>query len=250
MKGFLRIILKELNYHLYGLKDLIFPRSCIICKDDLEKNEKHICLKCYTELPLTYFWGWQDNPAEKRMREKVPIESAVSLFFYRNTGGYSTLIHKIKYEGRIDLGFELGEILGEYIKKSGRFDDIDAIVPVPLHFWKKWKRGFNQAEVIAHGVAKGMTNVTKGGSLPVFDNLLIRNRYTKTQTRLSGNSKKKNVKNAFCLNHKIVPTTMKKGIIHILLIDDVLTSGSTLEASTSPLLYNYKVSIATLGFVE
>ncbi len=239
----------ELDYYLKALRDLFFPRKCIVCKESLSVYEHNICLKCYADVPLTYFWRWSGNPAEERMWKRVPIEKGASMFYYRNTDGYSHIVHKIKYEGRRRFGKEVGKIFGEYLGGSGRFADIDAIIPVPLHLIREWKRGYNQAEIISEGIREGIS-VYSENRLIVVPNLLKRTRYTKTQTRLSGEAKDKNVKNAFSINHAVAARLKAEGIDHILVVDDVLTSGSTLEECVTPLLPYFKVSIATLGFVE
>lgn len=227
-----------------SLRDLVFPRRCVVCQDPLSVEERDLCIGCFADLPLTFFWSSEGNPAEVRMRERVGIEQAVSLYFYRKTGGFSHIIHNVKYRGRIDLGERMGAILGNYMKGSGRFAAIDGVVPVPLHFSRKWKRGYNQAEIIAQGIASEL------GEKPVICNLLKRSKRTKTQTKLSGEAKRKNVSNAFNIDSKTALKLQETGIKHILIVDDVLTTGSTLEACITPLLPYFKVSVATLGFVE
>lgn len=240
MKGLINSFLLSAR----SLRDLFFPRRCIVCETLLSTEEKDLCFNCFAEIPLTFFWGWEGNPAEVRMEKRLAIERATSLFFYRNSGGYSHIVHNIKYGGRIALGREMGAMLGSYMNESGRFEGIDAIIPVPLHFTRKWKRGYNQAEVIARGIA------LKLGDKEVVCNLLRRTKRTKTQTKLSGQAKMSNVSNAFRINLKVAHDLEARGICHLLIVDDVLTTGSTLESCAAPLLPYFRVSIATLGFVE
>ncbi|MDD2293239.1 MAG: ComF family protein [Bacteroidales bacterium] len=239
--------IRELNYYASALRDLVFPRRCIVCGTLLSGCEHDLCLKCYSDIPLTYFWKWYDNPAEVRMSQRCGIQRAASLFFYRNTGGYSHIVHKIKYDGRLGLGRRMGSLLGTYLREGAGFEHIDAIVPVPIHRLRRWKRGYNQAETICFGLSDSLS-LTK--HIPVVSDLVSRVKRTKTQTRLSGDAKRENVKNAFRMNPDVASRLNSKGILHLLIVDDVLTSGSTLEAIITILLQHFEVSVATLGFVE
>ena len=229
--------------------DLLFPRECPVCGKALCADERHICEPCREDLPLTRFWAWAENPAEERLWHRIGIVAAASLYFYRYEGGYASLVRGIKYSGRTDLGLSLGRMLGEYMRESGRFDGVQAVVSVPLHPFRRWKRGYNQAEIIARGIAQGLWP-DEDSSARVEAHLLRRRRYTRTQTRLSGEQKGRNVRNAFSLNAEAASRLVAQGVGHLLLVDDVLTSGATLEAAAKPLMENFLVSVATLGFVE
>ncbi len=243
-------IVSGTRYSFKALGDLFFLRRCAVCETILACEEQDICDDCRTDIPYTWFWSWPENPAEERMWSKVGIESAVSLFFYRYTGDYSHILHKFKYGFNIPLGISIGQDLGEKMANGGRFKDIDAIVPVPLHRRRQWSRGFNQAEIISKGIAKGFDSQPDGKELPVIKYLVKRIKNTSTQTRLSGKEKDENVKNAFYVDNKVALKLLSKGINHILLVDDVLTSGSTLAACAAPLMQYFRVSVATIGFVE
>ena len=243
-------IVSGTRYSFKALGDLFFPRRCAVCEAILTCDEQNICNDCHTDIPYTRFWSWPENPAEERMWSKVGIESAVSLFFYRYTGSYGHILHKFKYGCNIPLGMEVGRDLGKKMALGGRFGDIDAIVPVPLHWRRQWSRGFNQAEIISRGVAEGFASQPEGKSITVIRSLVKRTKKTATQTRLSGKEKVENVKNAFHVNQKVASRLLSKGINHILLVDDVLTSGSTLAACATPLMKYFRVSVATIGFVE
>ncbi len=138
---------------------------------------------------IHWFWSWPENPAEERMWSKAGIESAASLFFYRYTGGYGHILHKFKYGCNIPLGMAMGRDLGEKMVQGGRFKDIDAIVPIPLHWRRQWHRGFNQAEIVSRGVAGGLGALSHGKVIPVIRNLVKRVKNTSTQTRLTGKEK-------------------------------------------------------------
>ena len=206
---------------------------------------EYLCGDCLEDMPLTYYWDWPENPAEKKLWVRTYLNRVIPLFFYTRESHYITLVHKIKYRGNIGLGLYMGRLLGEKIKRS--LPDIDNIVPVPLHPLRKWRRGYNQAEIIARGVAEvlfGKDNVKRH----LRTDILKRVRYTRTQTRRKMDDKWSNVANAFRL-HATEDLSGK----HILIIDDVLTTGSTAEAVYAAIIKVYsdcKVSFATLGYVE
>ena len=211
-----------------------------MCGRILLRGERYLCLQCSSEMPLTYFWTWSGNPAEERFSGRVDFVHASSLFYYRDESPYKSLIHYFKYKGRRKLGAYLGELLGERLRQSGIYDDVDIIIPVPLHPFKRWKRGYNQAEIIACKIAEVLRK-------PVDSSLLIRKKYTRTQTKKDALQREKNVSGAF----RIRTVYMLKGK-HVLLVDDVLTTGATLGACAVEILgvEGCRVSFATLAFAE
>ncbi|HON54846.1 MAG TPA: ComF family protein [Bacteroidales bacterium] len=222
------------------LLDLLLPRICPVCRRVLLKGEKHLCLKCLSEIPFTYFWTWPGNPAENRFLGKVDIVRVVSLFYYRDGSHYKNIIHLFKYKGHRKLGKFMGEMLGEKLLSSGIYKDIDVIIPVPLHPFKRWKRGYNQAEIIALAIG----NVIRK---PVDCSSLVRRRYTVSQTRKSASQREKNVAGAFRIkSHSLLRER------HILLVDDVLTTGATLSSCACEIMKieGCRVSFATLAFAE
>ncbi|MBR5610447.1 MAG: ComF family protein [Bacteroidales bacterium] len=226
------------------LEDLIFPRKCEVCGRLLPVDVEYLCDDCMEDMPLTYYWDWPENPAEKKLWVRTYLNRVIPLFFYTRESRYITLIHKIKYQGKIGLGLYMGRLLGKKIKRS--LPDIDYIVPVPLHPLRKWRRGYNQAEVIARGVAEAMFGPSDASDRVLTD-VLKRVRYTRTQTRRKMDDKWSNVANAF-RPHNTKDLSGK----HILIIDDVLTTGATLEACATILVEQLgcRVSIATLAYVE
>ncbi|MEG0517377.1 MAG: hypothetical protein RR555_00730 [Bacteroidales bacterium] len=254
------------------LWNLFLPRSCAVCGRELLIHEQHLCLECYAGLPLTYFWNVKENPAEVVFWGRTQVERVYSLYFYVND--YRKPIHSLKYKANIGIGIYLGQMLGKKIAtnynfaKHGKSESnkvsfcnstpIDFIVPVPLHFRKKWKRGYNQSEIIAKGILKG---IAAEYSIPqIIPNLLKRSHFTRTQTQKDRIHRWHNVADAFEINlrwlRKIqtekIQTEHGSHTPHILLIDDVLTTGATLEACCNILHkhINCKISIATLAYVE
>lgn len=223
-----------------SLGDLFFPRFCLVCGAKLDIGERHFCPRCADDIPLTYFWSWDGNPAEQRLAD-AHVEQACSLFFYRRDSGYGKLIHQFKYDGDIRLGRRLAGMLADAMVTSGRFTAIDAVVPVPLHPLKKFRRGFNQSDVIARELASALG--------AAFEPKLIRRRrFTRTQTR--ARDRRSNMAGAFALNGKALRRLRSAGAFHILLVDDVLTTGSTITAVASVLPSDFRLAAATLACVE
>ena len=259
MDGKILYVLRSVRYVMRALADLFFPRCCVVCGDSLRLHEKHLCTCCLAELPYTCFWKYGDNPVEAVFVGRTYIEFGCSLFYY--TDSYRLMVHQLKYNSNVEIGLWLGQKLGKKIgemlgeKLSGHNENggvpIDYIVPVPLHWRKQWKRGYNQSEVIARGVVRGLEqNGCRLFSLPVIiPGLLKRRRFTNTQTHKDKLDRWSNVCNAFEINRRPVPDLAGK---HVLLIDDVLTTGATLEACAAILVEQLgcRVSIATLAYVE
>ena len=229
------------------LFDLCFPKCCAVCGVQLNYHEHHLCLECYADLPLTHFWNVQDNPAERTFWGRCKLERVFSLFYYTNN--YRKPVHELKYNGNTAIGLWLGEMLGRHIASAENFPPVDFIVPVPLHWKKRLTRGYNQSEIIAKGIAKGL-KTSGAGTPPVLGNLLKRAQFTKTQTAKDRIDRWHNVSSAFRPNpkSKVIPPPDS----HLLLVDDVVTTGATLEACASILVEQLgcRVSIATLAYVE
>ena len=235
---------EELRRAARGLRELFFTRECVVCGAVLNEDERFLCAHCLGDIPLTYFWDYSENAAMERLGSVCRIYNVAALFFYRHDSPYCDIVRQFKYCRRELLGRWAASLLGDYMAKGGLYGDVQAIVPVPLHWRKRWKRGFNQAEIIARGVAERL------GSLPVAARLLRRRRYTSTQTRKSAVERAGNVSGAFAINLSEVERLRAAGVKHILLVDDVLTTGSTLAECVRLLEPHFTVSAATLGFVE
>ena len=225
------------------LKDvfnLFFPRTCASCDEQLVKNEQVICLKCRFELPLTNFTNENNNAVEQIFYGRVKIEFATSLFFFRNKGKSQKLISQLKYNGKQEIGYVLGKWLGNELKESKRFSDVDYIIPVPLHPKKLKKRGYNQLTLFGKGLSEILET-------PYLENILIKKSDTATQTIKQRLERWKNVSEIFHLTNKNIFENK-----HILIIDDVITTGATLEACALALskAKNIKYSFATMAYTD
>ncbi len=222
------------------LLELFFPALCITCGDRLISQEKYVCVKCWSDLPVTNFHFDADNKVAQLFWGRIKIENATSYFTFKKGSIYQQLIHSVKYRGLKELGFETGRRFGAALSDSESFAAVDVIIPVPLHPLKEKKRGYNQSEWIAKGIAD-----TLGKSYSVSE--LKRNIHTSTQTKKNRFERWKNVENIFVVEHPEILAGK-----HILLVDDIITTGSTLEASAYQLLKieGVKVSIATLGYAD
>lgn len=204
---------------LSALFSLIFPRVCAVCGTGINEGETIICTTCRWDMPLTDYWSVCDNFVVERLAARFPFVQASALMFFKHDSQYRRLIHRMKYGSRPDIGFMLGEIYGSLLSKSALYKDVEVVVPVPLHYSKLMRRGYNQSEQFARGIAHAMGIDLEIGSLR-------RIRRTRTQAHLRGNDERAlNVHGAFA-----VTKSSKLEGRHILLVDDVLTTGSTLEA--------------------
>jgi len=218
--------------------NLFYPNICAVCHDGLSLYEEVLCTSCLYHIPRTRFWNWPDNPVSQIFWGRVNVEQASSFFYFRKGSRYRKLLHMLKYQGRDDIGFYLGRQFGLELKNSELYNSLTAIVPVPLHPKRLKERGYNQAEVIAKGLSQAM-------GIPVVADVLIRNVYTQTQTKKSRMERMQNMAGAFTISN---PEKIANG--HVLLVDDVITTGATLETCAQTLLdsSNVKVSVGTLAF--
>ncbi len=212
--------------------DLVYPNHCIICEQTLIRSEQIICLRCLHEIPKTNFHLEKDNTVEQRFWGKVPIYRGTSYFHFYKGSPFQTLLHELKYRGNKEVGQVLGKIAGMDLLESVDFATIDLIIPVPLHPKKEQKRGYNQSNWIAMGLAAAMDK-------PIDNLHLIRIKETVTQTRKSVFERYENTQGVFAL--KDVDVFKNK---HVLLVDDVLTTGSTLEACMQALLATKDITLS------
>ena len=280
-----------------ALLDLAMPRRCIVCRRPLGLRERFICLDCQADFPYTSFWLLPHNPmADKfnarlqedldRIAPGVPVVSAApaappdsdspsapgagrepyayaaALFFYNADSDFRHIPWHLKYEGGLAAGRHFARMLGERLAAAPHFADVDVVVPVPLHWSRQWRRGYNQAEVIARELADVL-----GASLRT--DILRRSRRTRSQVRLAPSAKADNVRGAFSLrlpagysqnsrNLREMPAGCARKCCnlratHVLLVDDTFTTGSTLNACRAVLRQAFplptRISVATLAFV-
>jgi ComF family protein len=217
---------------------LFYPHVCTGCGSDLLEKDNLLCLECIHNLPHTGFAHLPNNPVEKYFWGRIPITAAYSQFYFAKEFLIQHLIHQLKYRGDTNIGFYLGEMMGKTLLGSKRFNSIDALVPLPLYADKEHKRGYNQAAVICNGMSAIM-------NVPVLNGAVIRQHATETQTRKHRTERWENVKESF----KVVKVNELAGK-HVLLVDDVVTTGATLEACGNVILNaaDLKLSIATLAY--
>jgi len=229
----INLITESLNQFI----DLLFPRLCVVCKKKLIQKENHICLECMLHMPRTNHHKQQDNPMEQLFYGRVRIERACSLLEFKKGSDYQLILHELKYRGQKELGEFLGEHLGAILKIDDIITSADLLCPVPLHPKKERQRGYNQSYHIAVGLSRSL-------KIPVNRDNLYRNIHTSTQTRKSRWDRWQNVEGIFDLKN---PEVFENK--HIILVDDVVTTGATLEACASVILNqtNCKLSIVTLA---
>jgi len=228
--------MKTILKYIIDFFGLFFPELCVACDTHLLTQEKLICTKCLYDLPKTNFHADSENPVAQLFWGRAKIEHATAFFYFNKGTNYQEMMHHFKYHGKKEIGFVLGKHFGLQLRESS-FNKIDLIIPVPLHPKKLKKRGYNQSDWIASGLAYALEKTTDTSTL-------IRSVATTTQTRKSRFARWQNVENIF----RITDPSKIEGK-HILLVDDVVTTGSTLEACANVLLEikNTKVSIAALA---
>ncbi len=225
---------------LSPLVHLFYPYVCAGCGSDLVNDDNLLCLKCINDLPHTNFAIHANNPVEKIFWGRLLLTAAMSEFYFTKETLIQTLIHEFKYKGNKDLGVYLGAMMGKSLLNSQRFSKIDALVPLPLFADKEFKRGFNQATILCNGIGEIL-------NIPVIKNNVVRKRFTETQTKKHRTERWQNVEGSFEINN----AKEIKGK-HILLVDDVVTTGATLEACGVEILNmeDTDLSIATLALAS
>ena len=223
---------------LRSLSSLIYGDGCIICGDHTQKGMHSICTKCRLEIPLTHFYSEEDNPVKERFDGFVAVEQASAMFFYVTNSRWQGLVHRFKYSGKWQIAYSMGRWYGSLLKESGIYTDIDVIVPVPLHPIKILKRGYNQSRYIAEGMAKEM-------GVKVDARSVRRLRNNPSQARNTATARWANVESLFGVRR-----TEALRAKHILVVDDVLTTGATITSCIQAIktaLPDCRVSVAALS---
>ncbi len=218
---------------------LFYPQLCPACNKDLAPGEEMLCLDCEFRLPKTEHHLELENAMSEKFWGRVSISYAAGMYHFVKGGRVQALIHHLKYKGKTDVGIWLGEKYGRWLMESRFFREVDYIIPVPLHPKKEFQRGYNQSDVFAKGLSASM-------NIPWRKDILKRSIYTETQTKKTREERFDNVSQAFVLGEN--PPANK----HFLLVDDVMTTGATLEACAHHLLKipGAKVSLAVIGFAN
>ena len=216
---------------------LAFPRICVCCGNALWKNEEILCRLCEYHLPMTHFHTEADNPVTRLFWGRVQVEYAASFLYFNKGSKVQRMIHQLKYKGRQDIGRYLGHQYGCELAETASYKQPELIIPVPLHQKKEKQRGYNQSELFALGLSEVM-------KIPVGKKLLVREKATATQTRKARFERFRNVNAVFK-----IPNPEALNGKHVLLVDDVITTGATLEACALLLtaIPGCKVSVASIA---
>lgn len=230
-------IATTLREWIADLSNMIFPNTCEVCGKTLVRGEKIICLGCHYNLPLCKITNFTDNFIHQRLMRDVPIDRATSLFFYYRGNSYTNLILSAKYRGRPKIIYQLAHNFAEQLATNDFFDGIDLIIPVPMHRRKQRQRGYNQTEYIARGISDAT-------GLPISDNI-VAHRPHATQTRKTAADRWAGLNDVFSIKYPEELTDR-----HILIVDDIITTGSTLHHCCKTLYTaapTAKISILTIG---
>jgi ComF family protein len=223
------------------LLDFISPRQCVVCGERLTATESTLCSVCMLHLPRTaYQFTPQDNPMAQLFWHLAPIEQAAALFYYEPHSEMASIIYDLKYHDRPDIGQDMGRLMANEMQLAHYFDTIDLLLPVPLSRKRLRQRGYNQSEQLAIGIS----DIT---GIPIAAKALSRRHFRQSQTMLSRHERQENVSDMFrvsdatALCHK-----------HVLLIDDICTTGATLLACADAIrdIEGIRISILTLGFTK
>jgi ComF family protein len=216
---------------------LLFPHICDGCGNDILSKDSQLCLRCIDDLPQTDFELHPGNPVEKKFYGRLPVEHASAHLYFTKESLIQQLIHQVKYKGNRELGIQLGLLMGDALKRSGRFA-VDTLIPLPLFPAKERKRGFNQSALLCEGIARQL-------NIPVLYHAVTRPAHTETQTSKGRIERWKNIEGKF----QLTDADSVKGK-HVLLVDDVLTTGATLEACGAELLKaeGLRLSMATVCY--
>ena len=225
---------------LKNLINLFYPMACAGCGDPLSDSELTACIQCRHDLPFTLHHLNPDNEAFKKFYGRLPLEHASSLLYFHKKGVVQGLIHNLKYQKRQDVGTMLGQMYAHDLQQVAALQSVTDVIPVPLHKKRLRRRGYNQAETFGRALANGL-------GVPYRDTLLLKTANTKTQTKKNRTERAASVEDAFSID-------AGEGLLsrHFLLVDDVMTTGATLEACGRVLLTlpGARLSVVTMAFAH
>lgn len=222
-----------------NLLNIFFPKVCLGCHEQLSDNEYCICTSCRHKLPLTNFHFSNNEMLKNRLYGRVLIQEGTALLFFEKKGIVQQLMHNLKYKGHQEVGTLLGKWLGNELNQLDAYQDIDAVIPVPLHKRKLKKRGYNQVSTFGQEIANAL-------EVPFYENLLVKVQNTKSQV-FKNRMKRADVSNAF----KVIDFQILKNK-HVLLVDDIITTGATIEGCANALcqIQGLKLSVATMAITN
>jgi len=224
------------------LLHVLYPQTCLICKNEFNQSKLAICPICSSELAYTYFEDYPEaTNLDKLFWGRVNLEGTYALLRFKQDGATQQILHELKYRNNPEVGLHFGKEIGLKIKSLTKFSDADALIPVPLHPKKEFTRGYNQAEIICKGISES-------SGITIRKDLLKRISFTESQTKKGKTSRWDNMQDRFKLKD-----TNENGLKHLVIIDDVVTTGSTLETCVRILKEEFpeaKISIAVLAVAE
>jgi competence protein ComFC len=219
---------------------LIFPENCLFCKLELTPNEKHVCGLCELELKRTYFEEFKESSVlDKLFWGRVKLEKTFALYYFNSETAIREMLHQLKYQHKETLGIDLGKKIGFILKECELFLDLDALIPVPIHHKKEFIRGYNQSELIARGISSEV-------GVSIIKNRTSKRKHTSSQTKKSNQERWENVASVF-------QSQDLSEYKHVALVDDVITTGSTIESLANELLKSnehLKISVISLAFAQ
>lgn len=223
---------------MHDFSHLFFPHNCLGCYSDVLSNEHFLCAECFSKLPETGFFEHANNAMEKIFYGRIPVQQAGCAFYFNDHSILHQLVLQLKYRGRKDIGIYLGKLMRNHLLESGRFDHLDAVIALPLNKAKENKRGYNQSAILAGKIAESL-------QIPLLENVIERKIFTESQTTKSRIARWENMQNIFSV---IDPAAIENK--HILLVDDIITTGATLEGCGMEILQTQgaSLSLATLAF--
>ncbi len=231
-------MIKTLSTYTKDFLHLFFPHNCEGCGSDIIQEDHLLCLQCQVKLPETNFLAVAANPIENIFYGRLSIHAAGSAYYFTKGSLIQQLVVELKYKNNHQVGLYLGKKLGFMLQQTDRFETVDYIIPLPLNPKKQQKRGYNQAEIICNGISRVWNR-------PVVNDAVVRNLFTETQTQKNRINRWQNMQEVFAL-HKTEQLNNK----HVMLVDDIITTGATLEACGTELqkIPGIKLSIVTLAY--